>query len=65
MKTRVIVTGGGSGIGFATCETLEAAGYEPVPADITPGDSVEALDVADEDSWASLFDRVGAPLGGW
>ena len=64
MKTRVIVTGGGSGIGSATCETLEAAGYEPVAADINAGDSVETLDVTDEASWASFFDRVGGPIGG-
>ena len=64
MKTRVIVTGGASGIGSATCKSLEAAGYEPVAADITAGDGVEELDVTDEASWAGLFALMDGPVGG-
>ena len=59
MKTRVIVTGGASGIGSATCESLEAAGYEPVAADITAGDSVEELDVTDEASVTQCARIIG------
>jgi len=64
MKTRVIVTGGGSGIEFATCEALEAAGYEPMAFDTATADNVESLDVTDEGSWASIFDRMGGPIAG-
>jgi NAD(P)-dependent dehydrogenase (short-subunit alcohol dehydrogenase family) len=63
MARRVIVTGGASGIGAATCELLAASGFEPIAADLESGPDVAALDVADERSWAELFERVG-PVDG-
>lgn len=59
MAGRVVVSGGASGIGAATCAHLAAVGYEPIPADLAPGDGVRHLDVADEQSWSALFDEVG------
>jgi NAD(P)-dependent dehydrogenase (short-subunit alcohol dehydrogenase family) len=47
MTDRVIVTGGASGIGAATCQVLRDLG----------------LDVADESSWAALFDQTGPVQG--
>ena len=61
--TGVIVTGGASGIGAACCAALRAGGREVTAADLASGDGVERLDVADEGSWAELFDRVG-PVDG-
>jgi len=63
MNRRVIVSGGASGIGAATCELLGASGFEPIAADIKSGPDVAALDVTDERSWAELFERVG-PVDG-
>ena len=63
MTDAVIVTGGASGIGAATCAVLEEAGFQPVAADLTAGDDVRHLDVTDETSWASLFDDVGPVCG--
>lgn len=60
---KVIVTGGASGIGAATCEVLAAADYDVIPADLTASDTVRALDVADEDSWAALFAATGPVAG--
>ena len=58
-----LVSGGGSGIGAATCEVLAAAGHEVLAADVVAGDGVVHLDVTDELSWAALLDRTG-PLAG-
>ena len=63
MTDRVIVTGGASGIGAATCQVLRDLGYDAVAADLTAGDGVLALDVADESSWAALFDQTGPVQG--
>ena len=60
---RVIVTGGASGIGAATCEVLGAIGYDVIAADVTTTGDVQALDVADERSWKSLFDAAGPVAG--
>lgn len=64
----VIVTGAASGIGAATTALLRDRGHEVVGADLQAGgtaeaDAVQRLDVADEGSWAALFDRVGAVTG--
>ena len=63
MTTRVIVTGGASGIGAATCELLSTKGFEPVAADLSSRSDVTALDVTDERSWADLFEHVGPVRG--
>ncbi|MET3960838.1 NAD(P)-dependent dehydrogenase (short-subunit alcohol dehydrogenase family) [Marmoricola sp. OAE513] len=63
MSLTTVVIGGASGIGRATVEDLRAHGHTVVVADITPGDDVIAVDVADEDSVAALFDRVLAEHG--
>jgi len=62
-RGRVLVTGGASGIGAATCGALAAAGWDPVPADITGGDGVLALDVRDEAAWDEVVAET-APLAG-
>ena len=59
----VLVTGGASGIGAATCETLNEAGFDTVAADISPSDGVVSLDVTDEASWEAALDAAG-PLDG-
>ena len=59
----VIVTGGASGIGAATVEVLRDRGHEVVAADLATADGVQSLDVADEASWAALFQRTG-PVSG-
>lgn len=59
MSTRVIVTGGASGIGAATVAQLRSSGLEVVAADLRAGDDVVGLDVTDEASWSALFDTVG------
>ena len=58
-----VVSGGGSGIGAATCEVLAASGHEVIAADVVAGDGVVHLDVTDELSWAALLDQTG-PLAG-
>lgn len=57
---RVLVTGGGSGIGAATCEALQREGIEAIPADLNPPDGGIRLDVRDEESWAEVVKKVGA-----
>jgi 3-oxoacyl-[acyl-carrier protein] reductase len=59
----VLVTGGASGIGAATCEALDEAGFDTVAADISPSDGVVSLDVTDEASWEAALDAAG-PLDG-
>ena len=63
MTRRVIVTGGASGIGAATCTALASSGYEPIAADLHATPDVVGLDVVDEASWSALFERVG-PVSG-
>ena len=63
MVGRVLVTGGASGIGAETCRVLAAAGWEPIPADLTAAGGVVALDVADEAAWDRVLDDAG-PLAG-
>lgn len=57
---RVLVTGAASGIGAACCEVLTCRGWDVVATDARPSDTVTALDVADEDQWTQVLDRVGA-----
>ena len=54
----VLVTGGQSGIGEATCALLREQGYRVVSAELTAGADVE-LDVTDEDSWDRAFEAAG------
>lgn len=63
MVGRVLVTGGASGIGAATCGVLAAAGWDPVAADLRAGGDVRTLDVTDEAAWERTLDAVG-PLAG-
>ena len=58
----VLVTGGASGIGAATCEALDQAGYDTVAADISPSDGVLSLDVTDEASWDAALDAVAGVM---
>ena len=60
---RVLVTGGASGIGAATCRLLGDAGWDVVAADITLSGEVVAMDVTDEAAWDRVLDELG-PLGG-
>lgn len=54
----VVVTGGQSGIGEATCELLRSEGYNVVSADVASGADVH-LDVTDEEGWDRTFDQIG------
>lgn len=58
-----VVIGGASGIGEATAAELAAAGHEVVVADLNPPPGGIAVDVADEDSVAALFEQVGRFTG--
>ncbi len=60
-----VVVGGASGIGLATAQDLEKHGHTVVVADLAPPPGGIAVDVADEESVAALFDRVVAEHGGF
>jgi len=60
-----VVIGGASGIGEATAKDLEAHGHTVVVADLAPPPTGIAVDVADEDQVAALFDRVVTEHGGF
>ena len=63
MVGRVLVTGGASGIGAETCRVLAAAGWDPIPADLTAAGGAVALDVADEAAWERVLDGAGTLAG--
>lgn len=74
LKDRVaIITGGASGIGFATAERFAAEGAFVVIADVDPASGEKAadavggvfrpVDVADEEKVNALFDGVAAEFG--
>lgn len=63
MPGRVLVTGGASGIGAATCRVLADADWDVVAADVTAADGVVLLDVTDEAAWDQVLDDAG-PLAG-
>lgn len=60
---RVLVTGGGSGIGAACAEALRRDGWDVVVADVAanhdPGRGTVELDVTDELGWVRVLDEVG------
>lgn len=72
MVTRIaVVTGGGSGIGLATCDRLRADGFRLGVLDLDEAAAVVAAgdglglraDVSDADSVAAAFARIAAELG--
>ncbi len=58
-----LITGGDGAIGRAVAERLSAAGARVALADLKASDTVEALDVTDEDSWIAALARVQAKAG--
>ena len=60
---RVLVTGGGSGIGESTCAVLSEHGWDAIAADVHPPTDGIALDVTDETEWDRVLARTG-PLAG-
>ncbi len=63
MPGRVLVTGGASGIGAATCRVLAGASWDVVAADIAPADGVLPLDVTNEGDWDQVLDKAGPLVG--
>ncbi|MDF2732898.1 MAG: putative short-chain dehydrogenase/reductase, partial [Desertimonas sp.] len=59
---RIVITGGGRGIGAALAGELRTRGADVITADIQPGADVKC-DVADAEQVARLFADVGAVDG--
>ena len=55
---RVLVAGGGSGIGAATAAHLAALGWTAIVADVNPPDGGLRLDVAVEADWIATVDAA-------
>ena len=63
MPGRVLVTGGASGIGAATCQTLADADWDVVAADVTAVNGVIPLDVTNQAAWDQVLDDAGPLIG--
>ncbi|MXW60124.1 MAG: SDR family oxidoreductase [Acidimicrobiia bacterium] len=63
MPGLVLVTGGASGIGAATCRVLADADWDVLAADVTATDGVIRLDVTDEAAWDRVLDEAGTLAG--
>lgn len=65
-KKRVVITGGGSGLGLATAHAVRSAGGLPVVFDLEPGTEFPGhrVDVTDREAVETAVEAVAADLGG-